>query len=267
MISISTFITYGIITLIGLLGPTAIAIWWVKSRKEKLTTVLLGSATWFIFAIILESIPKLLLFNKENNLGKSITENVFLFTAVGAILAGVFEETGRLVVFLTLLRNNKNRETSISHGIGHGGFEAMFIMVSSGIQMIVFSVLINKGLFPGILDQAAAAGADISSLQSLPEQIMSYTPAMALLVVWERASAMLLHIGLSIMVFYSVKRRRPLLFIQAVILHALFDVPAALYQFGTIKNLYIIELMLTVYAVLFIYVTYKKLYKEDIPEM
>ena len=37
---------------------------------------------------------------------------------VVGLFPGVFEETGRLVAYKTVLRKRKNCETSISHGIG-----------------------------------------------------------------------------------------------------------------------------------------------------
>ena len=137
MIGTSTFVYMGIIVAFGVLFPTAVAIWWVKSRKEKISTVLVGAATWFLFAMVLESIPKAVLFNKALPIGQSIIGNTFLYVFLGTLLAGVFEEVGRYVAFKTVLKNRTNRETGISHGIGHGGFEVMFLL---GITYVTYAV-------------------------------------------------------------------------------------------------------------------------------
>ena len=82
------------------------------------------------------------------------------------------------------------------------------------------------------------------------------------LSVVERAFAILLHIGLSILVFNAVRRSKIGYYFLAVLLHALYDVPAALYQTGVL-NIYIVEVMLAIYSVLFFVIVYRTLYKRD----
>ncbi len=264
MITTSTYMGITLMIALGVILPLAVAIWWVKTRKEKFTTVLVGAATWFVFAIILEGIPKGILFNPALPFGKTVMESAVLYTALGALLAGIFEETGRLVAFKTVLKKRTNKETAISHGIGHGGFEAMFIMGITGLQYIAYATMISTGTFQDVLAQTAATGVDVSSLEALPEQIMAITPLTSLPMLGERIFAMLLHVGLSIMVFYAVNESKIGFYVLAVVLHALFDVPAALYQVGVL-NLYVVEAMLGVYAIAFFVIVYKVLYKR-IPE-
>lgn len=261
-IGTSSYIGIGIMIAGGIVIPLAVCIWWLLTRKEKITTVLIGAATWFVFAIILESLPKLLFFNPSTSLGKAVMGNVVLYTVIGALLAGIFEETGRLVAFKTVLRKRINKETGISHGIGHGGFEAMFIMAISWIQYIAYASMINAGTFQTVIDQAAATGADVSSLEALPAQIMAITPVSGALNTIERVFAMILHVGLSILVFYGVRRSKIGYYLLAILLHALFDVPAALYQTGVL-NLYVVEAMIAIYAPVFLVIVYRVLYKRD----
>ena len=132
MIGSASYAGIGIMIAGGFILPVVICIWWLLKKKEKFTTVLIGAATWFVFAVLLEAIPKYLLFNPATSLGKSIVGNAALYTVIGALMAGIFEETGRIVAFKTLLRKRTNKETGISHGIGHGGFEAIFLLNISG---------------------------------------------------------------------------------------------------------------------------------------
>ena len=262
MIGSASYAGIGIMIAGGFILPVVICIWWLLKKKEKFTTVLIGAATWFVFAVLLEAIPKYLLFNPSTSLGKTIVGNAALYTVIGALMAGIFEETGRLVVFKTLLRKRTNKETGISHGIGHGGFEAIFLLAVTGIQYITYASMINSGAFQTVVDIASAAGADVSSLEALPSQIMAITPMNGVLSVVERAFAILLHIGLSILVFNAVRRSKIGYYFLAVLLHALYDVPAALYQTG-ILNIYIVEVMLAIYSVLFFVIVYRTLYKRD----
>ena len=262
MIGSASYAGIGIMIAGGFILPVVICIWWLLKKKEKFTTVLIGAATWFVFAVLLEAIPKYLLFNPATSLGKSIVGNAALYTVIGALMAGIFEETGRIVAFKTLLRKRTNKETGISHGIGHGGFEAMFLLAVTGIQYITYASMINSGAFQTVVDIASAAGADVSSLEAVPASIMAITPMSGVLSVVERAFAILLHIGLSILVFNAVRRSKIGYYFLAVLLHALFDVPAALYQRGVL-NIYIVEVMLAIYSVLFFVIVYRTLYKRD----
>ena len=262
MIGSASYAGIGIMIAGGFILPVVICIWWLLKKKEKFTTVLIGAATWFVFAVLLEAIPKYLLFNPSTSLGKTIVGNAALYTVIGALMAGIFEETGRIVAFKTLLRKRTNKETGISHGIGHGGFEAMFLLAVTGIQYITYASMINSGAFQTVVDIASAAGADVSSLEAIPASIMAITPMSGVLSVVERAFAILLHIGLSILVFNAVRRSKIGYYFLAVLLHALYDVPAALYQRGVL-NLYIVEVMLAICSVLFFVIVYRTLYKRD----
>lgn len=264
MFNSSVYVGLAIMIAFGIILPVSATIFWLKKHKEKFTTVLIGAAVWFVFAILLESVPKAMLFNPANPIGKAVLFNTTLATILAASLAGIFEETGRFIAFKTLLKKRKNRETSISYGIGHGGFEAMFILVIGAIQNLVYMSLISSGELQTIIDTVAAQGVDVSSLQGISEQLASITPIYSCLGVVERISAMIFHISLSILVFYAVKKSKIILYILAILLHALFDVPAALYQFGVITNMYIVELIFFITAITALIITYKTLYKPDI---
>ncbi|MBQ7547119.1 MAG: YhfC family intramembrane metalloprotease [Clostridia bacterium] len=263
MITASTYVGIALMIVFGLAIPVAAAVWWLKSHREKITTVLLGAATWFVFAMILETVPKAILFNPALPVGKAVMANAALYTVFGALLAGLFEETGRFIVFKTFLRRQTNRETGVSHGIGHGGMEAVLTLAVSGAQNLVFAVLIGTGMFQSLVDRTADKGADVSALQALPQQILSITPGTACLAGAERVFAMLLHVGLSVLVFYAVKQSRPLWYVLAILLHALFDVPAALYQFGALPNVYVVEAILAVYSIVFLAAVLRLLYRRD----
>ena len=67
--------------------------------------------------------------------------------------------------------------------------------------------------------------------------------------------------------FYAVKKTKVWLYALSVLLHASLDVPAALYQTGVI-NMYVVEIIIVVYAVVLLAVVYNVLYKKDtaVPE-
>ena len=259
----SVFSGIALMALFGLALPTAAAIWWIRTRHEKLTTVLVGAATWLLFAMLLEAAPKAIFFNPALPIGQKVMGSPVLYTVIGALMAGFFEETGRLVAFKTVLKKRRNRETAVSHGIGHGGMEAFVLLAVTGAQYLVYAVLIRSGKLDALIETAAAGGADTSALETLPAQLASISPLTACLALLERVSGMLLHTGLSVLVFYACKKSKYGLYVLAVLLHALFDVPAALWQAGVLRSLGVLEGCLLVYAAVFLVLVVRLLYRRD----
>ena len=85
--------------------------------------------------------------------------------------------------------------------------------------------------------------------QTVAASLGKYTVGYCLLACLERVSAMLLHISLSVFVFAAARSRAKRGYLAfAIGLHAMFDMPAALYQFGYVKQLFPVELWLAVCA-------------------
>ena len=86
-------------------------------------------------------------------------------------------------------------------------------------------------------------------LHTVAASLGKYTVGYCLLACLERVSAMLLHISLSVFVFAAARSRAKRGYLAfAIGLHAIFDMPAALYQFGYVKQLFPVELWLAVCA-------------------
>lgn len=76
------------------------------------------------------------------------------------------------------------------------------------------------------------------------ESILSLPSYQLLLSGFERIFAITLHLSLSVLVFFSVhKKGQGYLFPIAIILHAMVNFPAALYQRGVISNILVIEII------------------------
>lgn len=95
---------------------------------ENITSVLAGAFTFLLFASILEkNIQNVLLFPtsmglKNHVLSTFMNSHPFFLSFLAGLFPVLFEESGRFAAFKTLLKKRKNPETSISYGIGHGGF-------------------------------------------------------------------------------------------------------------------------------------------------
>lgn len=203
-----------------------------KRTHEKIVPVIVGGATWFVFAIILKIAPAYFLLQADNPLAKTISGNAWLSYLVAGILAGVFEETGRFLAYKFVLKKYENRRASISYGIGHGGFESVYI----GFQMCamaILGILVNAGLGQFLTASADEATAAVLAAQLSPMSKLSIGEC--LLAVFERLPAITFHISASVLVFAAAREKKyAYLFPLAIILHFLFDFSIAFYAAGLI---------------------------------
>ena len=138
--------------------PIVIWIVWTVKKKEKFTTIIVGAVTFLLFAIVLEKpIQNVLIFPtamglKEHAASQFINARPVLWAFLVGFFPGLFEETGRFVAFKTVLKKRKNRETSISYGLGHGGFEVIFILGINYLNYIIYAMMINSGTFGTIIE-------------------------------------------------------------------------------------------------------------------
>ena len=222
-------------TILMLVVPLVVAILWTKRKKERLTTVLAGAATFLLFALILEKpIQNVLIFPTQMGLAEHaasrfINERPVLWAFLVSLFPGVFEETGRLVAFKTVLKNRKNRETSISHGLGHGGFEVMLILGLTYATYISYAVMINTGTFGTVVDQVMAQSPEqAEQVYALAGQIAAFSFGDLAVAVVERIFAVLNHTGASILVFYACREKKKFwLYPLAIVLHTALDGVAA----------------------------------------
>ncbi|MBQ1285524.1 MAG: YhfC family intramembrane metalloprotease [Lachnospiraceae bacterium] len=268
----NAFAALGVGAVLAIILPITIALIWKFKKKERFTTILIGVAAFVLFAMIIEKlIQNVLIFPTQMMLpdhavSRFINARPLLWALVVALFPGVFEETGRLIAFKTVLRKRKNRETSISYGIGHGCGEAMILLGITYIEYIVFAVMINLGTFQTVIDQAAAQAPDqINTVYALAGQIASFSMASLGVALFERVFAVLFHIGASILVFYACKDKKKIwLYPFAIILHTAMDFIAALTLTGIwTPSTWLLEAIVAVFGILVFCGAYFLLYRKD----
>ena len=214
----------------------AIVLVWKIKKKEPFTTILVGAATFVLFALILEkTIQNALVFPTTMGLpdhaaSQFINARPVLWALVLGLFPGVFEETGRFIAFKTVLKKRRNRETSISYGIGHGGIEVILTLSVTYIIYIAYGMMINSGSFQTIIDQAASQAPDqAGAMQALADQLAVISFADIGVGLFERVFAFLFHVGASILVFYAARDKGRLwLYPLAILLHTALDSLAGL---------------------------------------
>ena len=266
------FIALGLGVLLAVIIPIAIALIWKFWKHEKFTTILVGAATFVLFALILEkTIQNALVFPTTMGLpdhaaSQFINARPILWALVLGLFPGVFEETGRFMAFKTVLRNRRNRETSISYGIGHSGIEVILVLGINYIVYIVYAVMINTGTFQGIIDQVAEqAPFQEEAIRALADQLAVFSFADIGAGMFERVFAFLFHVGASILVFYAARDKgRFWLYPLAILLHTALDSLAGLNMAKVVQlSAPALEAMVVAFGLLTFLGAYFLLYKKD----
>ena len=208
--------------LLGIAIPVFLCWWAVKKHQAKLSTILIGAATFIVFALVLESIVHQVVLKGPG--GAVIQGKTLYYALYGGLMAGLFEETGRFLAMKFLLKKEPTEtKPGVSYGLGHGGVEMLIIFGISMISTLTMAIMVNLGQTDTLLSSAPAEAKD--QLTATFEQLQTTGAGTYLLGLWERFSAITLHVGLSILVWAAVRKggKWLWLFPAAILLHALVD--------------------------------------------
>ena len=160
----------------------------------------IGCITFVLFALVLEQLMYAGLMKLP--IWAKITGNVWIYGLVGGFFAGLFEETGRFVAFKTVLRKKRGKDVNgLMYGAGHGGIEAVILLSATMVMNVIYALQFN-----------AAGSSPLGSLDAA--QTMINTPSrMFLAGAVERVTAVMIHVSLSVLVWFAAKdKKRFLLF-------------------------------------------------------
>ena len=218
--------------ILGFAIPICLAWWMVKKYQVRLSTILIGAATFFIFALVLEALVHRIVLNGPA--GETIQGKTLYYALYGGLMAGLFEETGRFLSMKFLLKKEPTTVLpGLAYGTGHGGMEMLIVFGFTMISNLAMAVMINAGQTETLLAQAPA-----EAQEQLREAITKLTELRAgglLLGLWERISALILQFSLSVLVWAAVRKggKWLWLFPAAILLHAGIDAQAVLLSKST----------------------------------
>lgn len=137
------------------------------------------------------------------------------------LLAGIFEETARWVLFKFSLKNAKTWGEGVLVGAGHGGVESFLLGLLAILTLVNMVVMRNADL--------AALGIPAEQIELTRQQVDAFWSSpfyLGFLGGLERIFAICLHLSLSVMVLYSVVYKRTMWFWIALLWHAFIDAVA-----------------------------------------
>lgn len=212
-----------------LIPIAAVIVFKLKNRDARLPCALIGAATFLVFAILLEQLLHMIML-------PIVQGSTVLYIIYGALAAGIFEETGRLTAYKVVMKNNLTTKNAVMMGLGHGGFEMLFLLGFSLISLAGSAIIVNSdGLESAISTLSAGSPDAADTIRAQLESLTAYNFGTVALSIYERLLAMTFHVCMSVLVYHEVTQPGKMkLYVLAVLLHAAFDVPAAMYQVGLV---------------------------------
>lgn len=208
------------IAVLSFIFPVVFVLVWKMRHHKSLKPTFIGIAVFLVFAQILTSIPYTFFVGMNHPLGNLLRQNPLLLAVYTGIVTAVFEEIGRYLAFRYFLNDQETRQTAISYGLGHGGFECMLSIGWGNLQYYVVATVINQ--------KNSTAGEVPKNVLTTLKELTSFECIINGLI---GLLAFALQVALSILVFQAfrnVKLRRRLMCI-AIALHAIYYIPSGLY--------------------------------------
>jgi uncharacterized membrane protein YhfC len=230
MVSTGLIVFMIFIGLLIVLLPVATFLVLRKKFDLKGVPILVGIAAFILFALILEQILHSIVMQPGADGTVALLKIPWLYVLYGVLSAGIFEETARFLSFKLLKDKYTGIGTSLSYGIGHGGIEALLLGGMLMLNNVLISFLINTG-------SNLVPAETVSALTAVQPHMFAITFA-------ERAIAFVAQVSLSVLVWSAVNDAKKIwLYPAAILLHALIDTPAILYQIGALTNIYLVEVI------------------------
>lgn len=194
--------------------PILTSILLIFKSKTYFKPILLGILTFLIFQIFTR------VYLIQEILPTQVWYIVFtyqyplLYVFLLSFTAGLFEECGRAIMMRYFMKKADINQ-AIAFGIGHGGIEAILLV---GIALIMTNPLLidNQSLF-------------MSGL--------------------ERLSAMILHIGFSVLVYQALYQKKRYYVVLAIVAHTLVNFVSVVLMMNGV-NLWIVEAILGLMAII-----------------
>ena len=211
--------------VLGIAIPLIVFIYLRKKKNADVKTFFIGCLIFFVFAMVFEGNINRLIFNTP--FGETLNNNIWLYALFGGFMAGLFEEVGRFFGFQFIKEKMDNDYNALMYGAGHGGMEMFLLFSVTMINNLIFSSMINSGSIDTVL--SSLSGNELTQMEAVVDSLVSYPAYMFIIGIFERIFALMLHMALSVLVWFSVKdKSKRYLFFIAILIHMFVDAASVL---------------------------------------
>ena len=248
-----------IITVVLMIAiPVFFFLYWRKRHKQqtRISWLIAGAVGFLVSARVLELSIHYFCIIAENPVSRFINGNTVAFVLYGITMAGVFEESGRHIILKYIMKKNRTRENAILYGIGHGGIEILAVLLPTMITSLAVAVLFSRGDTETALRTLNITEETAAAALPAVQAAAAFNYGLMAMNVIERLFALLLHIGLTVIVYYGVVNARKIYLPMAILLHMLMDTFPALYQRGLVP-LWAVEVWAATWAAIVVFIAVK----------
>lgn len=257
MVSGLSLIAMVVTLLICTIAP--IVAWIIYAVKNKGKGVwlawLIGAAGFFVMQIVIRT-PILSLLSLSPEFVKFANDYYIVYVLILAFTAALFEIVARFVGAI-ILKKKQCYEVAVGAGLGHGGIEAIFLVGMTYVNNILYSIMINSGTFDAMVDATAQMGVDVTALVDVKKALIETSSATFLLAGYERILTMILHVAMTVLVFYFVSKKKSFVgILLCLLMHTVIDFVPGFVQgasiYGYLGDMFPIEVA---YAIIYAFLT------------
>ena len=243
-IPVSTYIGIALQAVFGLGLPAALYLFLRRKYSCRTKPFWIGCGVMLIFALVLEQAAHSAILSTA--FGQRLAANPILLAVYGGFMAALFEEGGRFIAFRYILKDD-DPHSALMYGAGHGGFEAFAVLFLAALSNFACIEAVRAG------ETDAMLYTSVNALISTP----FYMYPMALL---ERCSALCAQIGLSVTMYFGVKRKH-IWIALAALMHFALDALSVILQ--TVLPVWLLELIVCGMAAL-IALTARRIWRKNV---
>lgn len=227
MVSGLSLVAMVVTLLICMVVPiVALIVYAVKNKGKGVWLAwFIGAAGFFVMQIIIRT-PILSLLSLNEGFVKFANDYYIVYVLILAFTAALFEVVARFGGAL-ILKKKQCYEVAVGAGLGHGGIEAMFLIGMTYVNNLLYSVMINTGAFDAMVESTAQMGVDAQTLQALwdvKKSLVETAPSMFILAGYERILTMIVHVAMTVLVFYFVYKKKSVIgIVLCLLIHTLID--------------------------------------------
>lgn len=214
--------------------------------QAKTSSFFIGMAFYVLAALMAEGLFNMLFYKglvlilSEQTASQFFnrTNHPVFYAMYGAIVAGVFEETGKYLGLKKCMKDRTGKENAFLFGVGHGSFEMIAYGSSLFMGNIVIAFMVNSFGMDGYFEKLGITGDVVNEQKQIIEQMIAIAPIENVAAGIERVLALVLQTSLTIFIFLALnyKKLKPL-FPIAIVLHIIGYVPTYLMQVSILKSL------------------------------
>ena len=255
-----------ITVILMIVTPLIFFIYWRRKHKQQtnISYLIAGAVGFILSARVLELGVHYICILADNPVSRFINGNTAAYVLYGITMAGVFEECGRHIILKYIMKKNRTPENAVLYGIGHSGIEILAVILPLMITYLAVAVLFSSGDTENALSTLKITEETAAAALPSVQAAAAFDYSMMAMNVIERLFAMLLHIGLTVLVYYGVVNARKACLPMAILLHMLMDTFPALYQRGVI-GLWAVEVWAAGWTAVTVFIAVKLYRKMKMP--